>query len=159
MLLAWQWYDSHQQINALQLELARRLAAADVENKESRGVVAQVREATLETQVKLGVLEGKLQESQNQQIALEALYQELSRSRDESLLTDVEQTLLVASQQLQIAAVTGTNGKTTTAMWLAQALSRLGRKCGVVGTLGIGQPGAMVFSGLTTPDPVLLQLA
>ncbi|MEO7400283.1 MAG: UDP-N-acetylmuramoyl-L-alanyl-D-glutamate--2,6-diaminopimelate ligase [Polaromonas sp.] len=61
------------------------------------------------------------------------------------------------SLQLQIAAVTGTNGKTTTAMWLAQALSRLGRKCGVVGTLGIGQPGAMVANGLTTPDPVLLQ--
>lgn len=61
------------------------------------------------------------------------------------------------SHQLQIAAVTGTNGKTTTAMWLAQALSRLGRKCGVVGTLGIGQPGAMVANGLTTPDPVLLQ--
>ena len=61
------------------------------------------------------------------------------------------------SHQLQIAAVTGTNGKTTTAMWLAQALSLLGRKCGVVGTLGIGQPGAVVANGLTTPDPVLLQ--
>ena len=61
------------------------------------------------------------------------------------------------SHQLQIAAVTGTNGKTTTAMWLAQALSLLGRKCGVVGTLGIGQPGAMIANGLTTPDPVLLQ--
>ncbi|MBK5204189.1 MAG: UDP-N-acetylmuramoyl-L-alanyl-D-glutamate--2,6-diaminopimelate ligase [Polaromonas sp.] len=61
------------------------------------------------------------------------------------------------SRHLQIAAVTGTNGKTSTAWWLAQALSRLGRKCGVVGTLGIGEPGAMVATGLTTPDPVLLQ--
>lgn len=102
-LLAWQWYDSHQQINSLQHELARRLAAADIENKESRSVAEQVREATREAQVKLGVLEAKLQESQNQQIALEALYQELSRSRDESLLADVEQTLLVANQQLQVA--------------------------------------------------------
>ena len=62
-----------------------------------------MREATREAQVKLGVLETKLQESQNQQIALEALYQEYSRGRDESLLADVEQTLLVANQQLQIA--------------------------------------------------------
>lgn len=61
------------------------------------------------------------------------------------------------SRALQIAAVTGTNGKTTTAWWLAQALSRLGRRCGLVGTLGIGEPGAMVPNGLTTPDPVLLQ--
>jgi UDP-N-acetylmuramyl-tripeptide synthetase len=61
------------------------------------------------------------------------------------------------SSQLQVVAITGTNGKTSTAWWLAQALSRLGRKCGVVGTLGIGEPGAMIFNGLTTPDPVLLQ--
>ncbi len=103
VLLAWQWYDSRQQINSLQYELARRLAAADVENKESRSVAEQVREAMREAQVKLGVLEARLQESQNQQIALEALYQELSRSRDESLLADIEQTLLVANQQLQVA--------------------------------------------------------
>ena len=103
VMLAWQWYDSRQQINTLQHELARRLAAADIENKESRSVAEQVRESTREAQVKLGVLEAKLQESQNQQIALEALYQELSRSRDESLLADVEQTLLVANQQLQVA--------------------------------------------------------
>ena len=61
------------------------------------------------------------------------------------------------SRQLQIVAVTGSNGKTTTSWWLAQALGRLGRRCGVVGTLGIGEPGAMVSNGLTTPDPVLLQ--
>ena len=61
------------------------------------------------------------------------------------------------SRALQIAAVTGTNGKTTTAWWLAQALSRVGRRCGLVGTLGIGEPGRMVPNGLTTPDPVLLQ--
>ncbi|MHB1250226.1 MAG: UDP-N-acetylmuramoyl-L-alanyl-D-glutamate--2,6-diaminopimelate ligase [Polaromonas sp.] len=61
------------------------------------------------------------------------------------------------SQHLQVAAITGTNGKTSTAWWLAQALGRLGRKCGVVGTLGVGEVGAMVPNGLTTPDPVLLQ--
>ena len=103
LLLAWQWYDSHQQFNSLQQELARRLAAADTENKQIRSVAEQVRESVQEAQIKLGVLETKLQESQNQQIALEALYQELSRSRDESLLADVEQTLVVANQQLQVA--------------------------------------------------------
>lgn len=61
------------------------------------------------------------------------------------------------SRQLQTIAITGTNGKTSTAWWLAQALGKLNRKCGVVGTLGIGLPDALVFNGLTTPDPVLLQ--
>ena len=61
------------------------------------------------------------------------------------------------SQHLDVVAVTGTNGKTSTTWFLAQALGKLGRRCGVVGTLGIGEPGVMVLSGLTTPDPVLLQ--
>ena len=61
------------------------------------------------------------------------------------------------SEQLQLVAITGTNGKTSTAWWLAQALGRLQRPCGLVGTLGIGTPGAMVSTGMTTPDPVLLQ--
>ncbi len=65
------------------------------------------------------------------------------------------------STQLDLLAVTGTNGKTSTAWWLAQALSNLKRPahipCGLVGTLGIGQPPNVEFNGLTTPDPVLLQ--
>ena len=61
------------------------------------------------------------------------------------------------SAQLELVAITGTNGKTSTAWWLAQALGRLERPCGLVGTLGIGTPGAMVSTGMTTPDPVLLQ--
>ncbi len=61
------------------------------------------------------------------------------------------------SKQLQVVAVTGTNGKTSTTWYLAQALGKLGLPCGIVGTLGIGTPESMLFNGLTTPDPVLLQ--
>jgi len=63
------------------------------------------------------------------------------------------------SEGLQVIATTGTNGKTSTAWWTAQANTRLGRRCGVVGTLGVGEPDAVKFTGLTTPDPVLLQAA
>jgi len=67
------------------------------------------------------------------------------------------------SQALQVLAVTGTNGKTSTAWWLAQALSNLKQvapiSCGLVGTLGIGVPPHVVSTGLTTPDPVALQAA
>ena len=65
------------------------------------------------------------------------------------------------SEQLAVLAVTGTNGKTSTAWWLAQALSNLdgahAMPCGVIGTLGTGRPPNVEFVGLTTPDPVLLQ--
>lgn len=67
------------------------------------------------------------------------------------------------ADRLTVIAVTGTNGKSSTAWWTAQALSVLGRRCGVVGTLGIGEPplgdrpGTVSTTGLTTPDPVTLQ--
>lgn len=68
------------------------------------------------------------------------------------------------SRDVAVVAITGTNGKTSTAWWLAQALAAAGWPCGVVGTLGVGLPGPasralahMHPTGLTTPDPVTLQ--
>ncbi len=64
------------------------------------------------------------------------------------------------SRQLEVLAVTGTNGKTSCAWFLAQALTQLGRRAGVIGTLGMGEPGGVLqASGLTTPDPLTLQAA
>ncbi|MFM2068912.1 MAG: hypothetical protein RLZZ584_3821 [Pseudomonadota bacterium] len=64
---------------------------------------------------------------------------------------------------LALIASTGTNGKTSTAWWTAQALTLAGRRCGVIGTLGAGDPptrlvpdARVVATGYTTPDPVLL---
>ena len=57
------------------------------------------------------------------------------------------------AQALRIVAVTGTNGKTSTPWWLAHALPR----CAMVGTLGVGLPPHFTSTGMTTPDPVLLQ--
>ena len=79
------------------------------------------------------------------------------------------------SRRLNVLAVTGTNGKTSSAWWIAQALTLLGSRCGVIGTLGVGQPpvpavgqgavpgaatsASIEATGLTTPDPVRLQEA
>lgn len=71
------------------------------------------------------------------------------------------------ARELNIIAITGTNGKTTSAWWLTQALSAHAEnsktnadskntKCFMVGTLGIGVPSAIMSTGLTTPDPILL---
>lgn len=62
------------------------------------------------------------------------------------------------SRALDVVAVTGTNGKTSVAWWTAQALSALGRRSGVIGTLGVGEAGAALQpTGLTTPDAVMVQ--
>ncbi len=99
----WQWHGSRGEMAALRQEIAKKLADADTQSKESRIVAEQVREAVADAQVKLGVLESRLAESQNQQVALEALYQELSRNRDEWAYSEIEQSLFMASQQLQLA--------------------------------------------------------
>lgn len=51
-----------------------------------------------------------------------------------------------------LIGITGTNGKTTVAWLIAQALSALGKPCGYVGTLGYGEPGKLKPQTLTTPD-------
>ena len=61
------------------------------------------------------------------------------------------------SEAVKLLAVTGTNGKTSCALWTAQALNAGGRRCGVIGTLGAGWPDALQPTGFTTPDPVRLQ--
>ena len=62
------------------------------------------------------------------------------------------------SESMPVVGVTGTNGKTSTAFWIAQMLSRAGKRCAVLGTLGGGFPGeALADSALTTPDAIALQ--
>ena len=61
------------------------------------------------------------------------------------------------SHVLDVVAITGTNGKTSTAWWLAHALQNAGKRCAIVGTLGVGEVGHLEVTGMTTPDPVLLQ--
>ncbi len=60
------------------------------------------------------------------------------------------------SRELWMIGVTGTNGKTSCAHWLAQCLGFLGRKTALVGTLGNGFPAALAPSANTTPDAALL---
>ncbi|MFP4079247.1 MAG: Mur ligase family protein, partial [Ectothiorhodospira sp.] len=61
------------------------------------------------------------------------------------------------SHGMQVAGVTGTDGKTSVCHFLATALDTSGTPCGLMGTLGNGRPGALDPSGLTTPDPLTVQ--
>jgi uroporphyrin-III C-methyltransferase len=97
------WFDARQRINATQEEAARRLRDIEADAREARSVSRQAQETVREAQAKIGQLEARLAESQSQQLALEALYQDLSRDRDEWQLAEIEQVLAIASQQLQLA--------------------------------------------------------
>jgi len=103
-LFLWQWFDAHRQINDLQQQVARRLSEMDGNNQASMALVRQEQESTRELSAKVALLETKNAEMQNQRAALSTLYQELSGSRDETVLVDVEQILMIADQQLQLSA-------------------------------------------------------
>ena len=63
------------------------------------------------------------------------------------------------SSMLSVFGITGTNGKTSCSQFIAQALTALGYKCGVMGTLGYGICGELKETQLTTPDAVFTQMA
>jgi len=103
LVAALSWLEARSRIGATQDELARRLRDIESDAREARALARQAQEASREAQVKIAQLESRLAESQSQQLALEALYQDLSRNRDEWQLAEVEQVLAIASQQLQLA--------------------------------------------------------
>lgn len=61
------------------------------------------------------------------------------------------------SRNLFVVGITGTDGKTSCAHILAEALARLGRLCGYLGTLGYGVLGQLEPATHTSPPPVRLQ--
>jgi uroporphyrin-3 C-methyltransferase/uroporphyrinogen III methyltransferase/synthase len=103
ILLAGQTWSSHARVNKLREEMALRLQKGDASNADTGNLVRSVQESTKELQAKVALLESKQQEAQSQQLALEQLYQDLSKNRDEWALTEIEQVLSTASQQLQLA--------------------------------------------------------
>jgi uroporphyrin-3 C-methyltransferase len=93
---AWQWYDGRGEAAALREETAAKL-------RDGRLAAAEAREAIAAVQAKLATLESRLADAQDQRIALDALYQELARNRDDWAYAEIEQSLFIANQQLALA--------------------------------------------------------
>ncbi|AXS80945.1 hypothetical protein HYN24_13485 [Dechloromonas sp. HYN0024] len=103
LLAAWQWFETRHRLLDVQQEVAGKLAAFDTGNKEDRGAQKQSREQIEALQARLGAVDGKLAEFQTQTASLQALYQDIARSREEITLLEVEQAIVLAGQQLQLA--------------------------------------------------------
>lgn len=102
-LAAWQWFETRHRLLDVQQEVAGQLAAFDTGNKEDRGAQKQSREQIEALQARLGAVDGKIAEFQAQSANLQALYQDIARSREEVTLLEVEQAIVLAGQQLQLA--------------------------------------------------------
>jgi uroporphyrin-3 C-methyltransferase len=102
-LVASQWYDTRRRFDELRQDVGRRITEADAMNRETRLLAGQSRDDMRDVVARLGQLEARMVETQNQRLALESLYRDLSSSRDEWVLAEIEQALLIANQQLQLA--------------------------------------------------------
>ena len=103
IVFLWQWFDGKQQLNQMQQTLAQRLSEIDGNSKATQTLTLQSQELVRELGGKISLMENRYAETQSQRTALETLYQDLSSSRDQMALAEVEQLLLIAGQQLQLA--------------------------------------------------------
>lgn len=103
VLLALQWWNARTDVSNLRRELAQRLQTGDSINSQTKLIASRVDDEVKTLQGKVALLEARQLESQGQQLALEQLYQDLAKNRDDWALAEIEQVLSTASQQLQLA--------------------------------------------------------
>jgi len=119
------WLDAKRELSALRGEVAAKLTASEAATSQAQARDTEMAALLRDAQAKLALLETRVAESQSQQAALETLYRDLAPSRDELALNEVEQILVLASQQLALA---GNVQAALAAVQLADAkLSRLER--------------------------------
>lgn len=91
-----------QRLDRIQQELARRSAEMAEESIKARDMAAHADALTQELQARLSVAEVKLSEVSLQRTQLEELMLSVSRSRDDTLVLDIESGLRLAMQQAEL---------------------------------------------------------
>ncbi len=97
------FWHAQERMQEVELQLARRIGEFDTSSREARTAAHDAGAVLGELSARLTVLENRAQETQSEQLSLTSMYQELARSQDERVVADIEQTLLLAQQQLQLA--------------------------------------------------------
>lgn len=90
-----------QKLSTIQEQLARQSADAGAQAVEARTLAREAQEQTSDTATRLTVAETRLNEVALQRGQLEELMRSVSRSRDETLVVDIEAALRLAQQQAQ----------------------------------------------------------
>src|SRR6185503_6979308 len=102
-LFAWLAWDARLGVRSLEASAGGRIAELGAESSLSKTTLAQTQAALKEAQGRIAELEARVADTQEQRVALEEMYRELSRNADDRVLSEVEQLLVLASQQLQLA--------------------------------------------------------
>lgn len=102
-VVAWQAYDSRQNIASLRADLDRRAGDSDKAAAEAHALALQ-REASIKAlQDRIDALETQARDTQSQFATIDDLHAEFERARDERAVNEIAQAIEIASQQLQLA--------------------------------------------------------
>jgi uroporphyrin-3 C-methyltransferase len=100
---AWLAWDTRMDVQSVESSAGVRLAELGAALSQSKASLAQSQASLKDAQSRIAELEARVADTQEQRVALEEMYRELSRSADDRVLSEVEQMLVLASQQLQLA--------------------------------------------------------
>ncbi|MDR2032271.1 MAG: uroporphyrinogen-III C-methyltransferase [Azoarcus sp.] len=98
----WQATEWRARTTALRTEIAGRLNDSDMLSTEARTLARQGQESAAALRDRLDGIEDRIEKIEGQSVALNELYQELSRSREDHALAEAEQAMAIAAQQLQL---------------------------------------------------------
>ncbi|HEU4709850.1 MAG TPA: uroporphyrinogen-III C-methyltransferase [Methylophilaceae bacterium] len=102
-ILLWQSLITRHRINGLEQVLTQRLEQYSSINQQSMALARRAEERSAEAVAQNELLEQKLADSRDEQESLQALYKELNTNREERTVSEIEQLLIIANQQLQLA--------------------------------------------------------
>ena len=103
-IVGWLAWDARQAVNDMKASAGERLAELGAAASLARSSLSQSQASLKDAQARIAELEARVADTQDQRVALEEMYRELSRSADDRVLSEVEQMLVLASQQLQLAS-------------------------------------------------------
>lgn len=104
LAVTWQWVSTRRHFTQIEQVLSEKLAKFDANNQQSLTVSKMADERSVAASAELAVLRQQLAESQNQQEALQTLYEQLAGNREARVVTETEQLVVIANQQLQLAS-------------------------------------------------------
>jgi uroporphyrin-III C-methyltransferase len=95
------WF-GQERIGRVERDMVRRLQEAEIREQQLEQQSRLLGDTVRDQQAKAAILEAKLAESLGQQAQLRQLYDQMARSRGELMLADVESSIMIAAQQLQL---------------------------------------------------------
>jgi uroporphyrin-3 C-methyltransferase len=102
-MAAGAWIDMRKRLDGTTEALAQRVQALETQQHKLRTLAQEAQQSAMSLQGKVSTLEVHLADAQGQRAAIEALYKELSRNRNEWRIAEVEQMIDIAAQQLDLA--------------------------------------------------------